>query len=433
MRISKLAQVVGLFIVMSVVIVAQSFAGEITHYTRAWLPSEKQAVKTCAQEIEAKYPDMKVNIVWGSTGKSREFLLTGAAAGTFPDVFDGMLSYSREFGVMGYFMDLIPYIDWGDYLDFVPKATMWKGGVYAFPQRTDCLVYYYRKDWFEEAGIQPSEPGKWWTWSDFIEAGKKLTKDITGDGKMDQWGFGGNLAGSASRYASTFLWTAGSDFFAERNNKWSVYFGEDGLRGFKFVYDMFNKYRVAPLDLVSIGVGTPITRGFWEGKFAMQQDGAWLRLQQINDSPEGFEYGKKWAFMPLPIDKSISVSPPGMVGVAVSAQSKYEKIALELARLHMTPKILDLWSYALYQTPVTKKAAANPKFRSKEYGWDIVNELLTKYRYSYSPPTHPLYSEFMEEVYIKTYASIMLGDVSIAQGIKEIEEKGNKMLQEFEQ
>jgi multiple sugar transport system substrate-binding protein len=43
---------------------------------------------------------------------------------------------------------------------------------------------FYNKKLFKDAGLQPPK-----TWSEFVETGKKLTKDTNGDGKPDQWGF----------------------------------------------------------------------------------------------------------------------------------------------------------------------------------------------------------------------------------------------------
>jgi multiple sugar transport system substrate-binding protein len=54
---------------------------------------------------------------------------------------------------------------------------------------------FYNKKLFKEANLQPPK-----TWSEFVAAAKKLTKDTNGDGKPDQWGFvmeGGSITENA--------------------------------------------------------------------------------------------------------------------------------------------------------------------------------------------------------------------------------------------
>ena len=54
---------------------------------------------------------------------------------------------------------------------------------------------FYNKKLFKEANLQPPK-----TWSEFLAAAKKLTKDTNGDDKPDQWGFvmeGGSITENA--------------------------------------------------------------------------------------------------------------------------------------------------------------------------------------------------------------------------------------------
>lgn len=91
--------------------------------------------------------------------------------------------------------------EWYDLEDFYSKALephRWKksssgqghygtGDLYAIPVTYEVMSLAYRKDLFEEAGIEVDE-GWPHSWYDILNAAKKLTKDTDGDGIIDQYG-----------------------------------------------------------------------------------------------------------------------------------------------------------------------------------------------------------------------------------------------------
>ena len=92
-------------------------------------------------------------------------------------------------------------LEWWDQDDFYEpawKANKWdgvtlghggygEGPVYAIPVTFEIMSITYRKDLFDEAGIQVDE--NWpQTWEDVYDACKATTKDTDGDGEIDQFG-----------------------------------------------------------------------------------------------------------------------------------------------------------------------------------------------------------------------------------------------------
>lgn len=61
------------------------------------------------------------------------------------------------------------------------------GDVLGLTQSWNDMVVYYNTDVFAAAGVEP--PADDWTWEDFKETAAALTKDTTGDGVPDQYGF----------------------------------------------------------------------------------------------------------------------------------------------------------------------------------------------------------------------------------------------------
>ena len=95
----------------------------------------------------------------------------------------------------GVLMDLTPFIQRdGISLDeFVPlgvESFNWNGGQYALPSYVSNLATGYNRNIFDAAGL-PEIPTDWdtgaFSWSDFVEVGKKVTVDRNGDGTIDQW------------------------------------------------------------------------------------------------------------------------------------------------------------------------------------------------------------------------------------------------------
>ena len=65
------------------------------------------------------------------------------------------------------------------------KDAQFEGKIYAIPFQRSTPVFYYNKDAFREAGLDPEAPPK--TWDEMIEMGKKLTvKDDNGN--VTRWG-----------------------------------------------------------------------------------------------------------------------------------------------------------------------------------------------------------------------------------------------------
>lgn len=97
----------------------------------------------------------------------------------------------------GWFADITDYMDrWPEARDHeVTKALgTFDGRIYCLADNvTRWPVIVYRKDMFAEIGVtnEFGEPGPRsdWTWADFRDYARQLSRDTDGDGKIDRWGF----------------------------------------------------------------------------------------------------------------------------------------------------------------------------------------------------------------------------------------------------
>ena len=148
---------------------AMSTATELTFWT--WVPDIAQEVAL----FEKKYPAVKVKVVnAGQGGPEYTKLRTVLQAGTgAPDVAQIEFQYIPTFTITDSLLDLRPYgaaalkdkfVDWTWAQVSGPNGEVW-----AIPQDTGPLGMLYRKDIFDQYGIQVPT-----TWDEFAAAARKL-------------------------------------------------------------------------------------------------------------------------------------------------------------------------------------------------------------------------------------------------------------------
>jgi len=135
------------------------------------------------------------------------------------------------------------------------------GGLYRIAWGNGGSYVYYRKDLFAKEGVSPPK-----TWDEFIDVAKKLTKDLDGDGKIDQWGYvTQGTPGEMYNTYNEFLHQAGGD-------EWKLAPGgvpdPTAKKALQFLYDLEHTYKIMPPGITAIGY-TESNAMLKEGKAAM--------------------------------------------------------------------------------------------------------------------------------------------------------------------
>ncbi len=143
----------------------------------------------------------------------REILYADFSAGAGPDIMTLHANYAAEFGAGGYFYPLNNFPDFEQVKQWfepnVIESTRYKDNYYGLPSSAIVFVLVCNKQLFDAEGIAPPK-----TWSQFREAAKRLTKDLDGDGVMDQYGLvllGGDKGGFSYRLAPLLDASRGED------------------------------------------------------------------------------------------------------------------------------------------------------------------------------------------------------------------------------
>lgn len=211
--------------------------------------AELAAYQALVDAFQAKYSDIEIELRHvASQGDYQKQLVTAFSAGAQPDVM--LLNHRRvaQFAAQDGLEPLGPYLEKSTALkaaDLYPQALeafTWDGRTWCVPQNISSLVVYYNRALFDAAGV--SYPGATWTWDEFVQAAKALTRDVDGDGKADQYGVGMDVG--LMRLAP-FIWQNGGELVDDPANPTKLALDTpEALAAFQWLADLQVKEKAAP-------------------------------------------------------------------------------------------------------------------------------------------------------------------------------------------
>ncbi|MFC3893879.1 ABC transporter substrate-binding protein [Lentzea rhizosphaerae] len=204
-------------------------------------------------------------------------ILTATTSGKGPDVVNIGNTWTPSLQATGALLEwdgaMMAKIGGADRFEKVALETASAEGTtpVAVPLYTKVFQLYYNKKLFAEAGVDKPPA----TWTDLVDAGKKLTKDTTGDGKPDQWGLGlrGQAYTTALHYAYILGSARGARYFTDGKpafdsaeavsgiEQYLSWMGKDKIvnpsdaenADWADVYEAFSKDRVAMMLVQTLG------------------------------------------------------------------------------------------------------------------------------------------------------------------------------------
>jgi multiple sugar transport system substrate-binding protein len=180
-------------------------------------PEELQAFRNVIRAFREEEPDVTIKLIEAS---DRDDLLarlaTGFAGGKPPDLFLINYRFFGQFAAKGVLEPLEERLassqtfSEDDFYEQAVDAFRFRGALHCLPQNISSLVVYYNRTLFQRAGV--AEPTADWTWKEMTQKAVALTKDLDGDGKVDQYGLG--VEPVLIRLAP-FLWSNGAELVNE--------------------------------------------------------------------------------------------------------------------------------------------------------------------------------------------------------------------------
>lgn len=275
-----------------------------------------------ASGIFAKYvklftdanPDFKVEVVdIGTTATGSYAKLAGAlATGTAGDLLDVAADLQRH-AAAGHLMVLDDIVrSWGrtDTYQAAIDPFMWEGKQYGVPYIGNPRCLSYRKDFFEEAGLDPEKPPA--TWDDLIEMGPKLVKHDE-DGVMTRASF---WISPSTFVADQVLWANGGEYFDSTGTQ-PLLNTPEAIEAWQFARDTIFKYELAPKG----GINPSNNRWFlFNDKLAI--DGEVGPAEMVlfrNNNPDHYDD----VALAMPLGNKRRASFAGFQSWQINAKTKY--------------------------------------------------------------------------------------------------------------
>jgi multiple sugar transport system permease protein len=292
------------------------------------MPLDRRAIA----EFKRLYPHIDVLYEPSPGRQYEEKILTALAADEPPDVFLLDSKLIPTFTNKRILLDLAPYIqqlgiDTAQWFPNALQIARRGPSLFAFPKGFTPLMLFYNKTLFDQAGIP--FPRQDWSWDDYLSIARKLTRDMDGDGTIDQFG------AAFSNYFYfwiAWVWTAGGDVVDPTGQRATGTLNSRTTESaLEFLLDLPKRHGVAPnagswVQSEKTGINVQL---FMNGKIAMILDGHWRLprfLRQI-------EAGKlNLGVAPLPrYPGSGRVNVMYESGWSVPVNSKHPKEAVMLA------------------------------------------------------------------------------------------------------
>lgn len=375
--------------------------------------------------FEKKYPNVKVEYVSGiPMDDYSNWLSRQALKGELPDVMLMLPNDFSTYAEVGLLENLEKYtindmtFDKSSYYSAAYEAGLYKNRLFALPYESIPTLMFVNKTLLAKEYIEV--PSSNWTWNDFYEICKKVSKDIDKDGKLDQFGVYGYAWEDAAYANDVQLFNEdGSNAYIDSSNM-------------KEAIDFVRK-----IDRLNENINVS-SSDFDEGKVAFcpmqfSQYRAYMPYPWRVKKFSTFE----WDCIPLP--KAVNGDNSSKIetlSAAMSADSKYKDEAWNLLKMISTDETTQMNIFYMSSgVSVLKDVTQSEKAMNRimqdnpgnsDFKMDILNEVMEKGK---SQPEFNNYFEAVEQLDVELY-KIIKSTTSLDSALSKLQKKVNKILKE---
>lgn len=392
----------------------------------AWQEDAIAAVKALVQEWNETHPEIQVEYQQVDWSSIHDYLVTSFQTGDVPDIFHYESPQVLDFGRMGYLTDLAPLMSDDLRNDVLPNfwgTVSSDGAIYGVPYIVEPFVILYNKDLLEQEGIEVN-PDEAMTWDELRDLARRLTKDLNGDGRIDQYGAGLPLRSPANRILNLSMAFDGQ-FFYQEDGRWMIRVGDQELALVRTLHDMI--YVDESLAKDGLGLSSSeLIAGFLQGQYAMIPGvGAFTRHDLAALASETF----RWGVLPHP---RATTARQGAVSqtLSIPAASKHPREAMEFIEFAMNTENMAQLAYSDWLLPTRQSSLELPMFTTAEHGWDVVSASaanLAKANWQIVPG----YEEVRSKVLNPLLQEYLYDRITEEQLVQRIEREGNRILERY--
>jgi sn-glycerol 3-phosphate transport system substrate-binding protein len=314
-------------------------------------------------DFNASHPGIRVEPVFaGNYVQAMAKAMTAVLGGSPPDV--AVLDTPELFSLLDRhaIMPLDDFIAqsggkaWiDDYYQALLLNARANGHVYSIPWQRSTPIFYYNKDLFRKAGLDPNQPPK--TWAELVAYAQKLTvRDANGN--VTQWGVEAPVVDTSPWVFQGFLIEAGASYF-DPNGKWVKFNSPEAVHALQFILDLQQKYRVHPPGPSSAAFWGQVPQDFIQQKVAMiyttTGNMTFIRTNARFEWNAGF----------MPADKQYG-APTGGGSFFIFDKIPRERqaAAWTFIRWMTEPKQAARWSIGTGYVPIRKTELSDPGFKA---------------------------------------------------------------------
>ncbi|WP_067171866.1 ABC transporter substrate-binding protein [Microtetraspora niveoalba] len=390
----------------------------------AWQKESIAANKQLVDEWNKANPKIQVEYVQGSWDNVNDQLVTSFEAGDPPDVIHDDSPALSGFASRGFLLDLSGSLP-SELKSDIPQ-TAWdtvtfgdgKGGqgVYGVPFLQESQVLYANKKLLDASGVRVPTSDAPWTWDEFAEAAKKMTKG-------GAYGVAWPMKSPVNKVLSLGL-NFGGTFFTTEGGKTRVKVGAEEREVLSRIHDQLYKDKSADPSALGMGTADPLP-GFFAGKYAMVPAGVYLRQQVAEQAPDGFE----WVTLP-PLKGVTAQQGATSQTLSVAADSKHPQEAVKFIAFFLNGPNQAKLAKGDWLLPTSTSAAADPAMTAKENFWDVATASAKDLVVAPYLKVDG-YDEWKSKVATPTLQEYFADKISLDEAAKRLVEEGDKVLERY--
>jgi len=354
-----------------------------------------------------------------------EKLLTAVAGGSPPAVYYADRFTVPQFAHQGFFTNITDLADAAGvtedmYWPFAWEETVYKDGVYALSFDTDTRAYWYNKDQFAEAGLDPESPPT--TLEELTAATEALTQRGAGDA-ITRFGFHPTW-GQAELY--TWGWGFGGEF-QDPETKRITFSNPKVIEAAHAQNDMIQMLGVADLDAMTAACAGGACNGpnnwFYTGQISSCWNGNWVVADVERYTPD-VNYG----VVPIPGPEGPAPFASWAGGWSWCVPEGYADVesAFDALSYMCGPEGQEKYCKDTYHIPTIKALADDAYFRDNPLH-AVFMDLLPV---SHTRPPIPFGSKLWD-LHVKAYTDeIPHGLKTVEQAMQDIDDEINRDLEE---
>jgi multiple sugar transport system substrate-binding protein len=256
--------------------------------------------------FEAANPKIRIRMTTnlGDAGYDAK-LLTMIAGGIAPDLFHVTQQNFPFYAAKGVILPCDelaaadPAFSPETLYETVVNGMRYEGKLLGLPSDFSTIVMLYNQDLFDQYGV--NYPAENWTWADFLDASRRLTRDQNGDGYTDVYGT--NNPNAYNRWPA-WVWMNGGDVFSPDLSRCTMDTPE-AINGLQFYVDLARRYGVAPTPIQSAEMeGLRLQEMFGSGRLGIVAESRYQYKKFLRGRGVPF----RWDAAPMPKGKELATT-----------------------------------------------------------------------------------------------------------------------------